>query len=124
MIIININEFVLSLNKFNTPKTLKDKEAIYTLITRLLLLEPGTIQSHPEMGVGLISRYRYAFADKARDLKQDITNQIAKYLPQLQGVEVLVNYEDGAFSISISIDSTVYNFNYNSESGTLDSLKL
>ena len=41
------------------PKVLTGTNAMYTKIVYLLLLEPGKFQSHPTMGVGLRSRYRY-----------------------------------------------------------------
>ena len=54
-----MKEHVLSLNNFNMPKVYNGSDAEYILIVRLLLLEPGKIQTHPYMGVGIISRYRY-----------------------------------------------------------------
>ena len=50
-----ITEFSFSVDDFENPKTYKDAEAIATLLVRLLILEPGTFQSHPDMGVGLYS---------------------------------------------------------------------
>jgi hypothetical protein len=57
---LSISEFGFSVDEFNNPKVYKNAEAVSTLLVRLLLLEPGTIQSHPNAGVGLISRYRYS----------------------------------------------------------------
>ena len=120
---INIyNESVFSLNKFKRPKTHEDKEAIYTLLTRLLLLEPGTIQSHPEMGIGIVSRYRYSFEGSARDLKKDIDNQIEKYLPEFQGVDVEVSDSNNRITIKITIEDTLYDFSFDSEKGEFVSL--
>lgn len=122
VIIIQLTESLFSLNKFGTPKTVTDNEAIYTLITRLLLLEPGTFQTHPEMGVGIVSRYRYSFEGAARDLKADIDAQIQQYLPELQGVDVQVTDTNNNFTIDIVIDGVLYDFSFNSKNGTLEGL--
>ena len=122
MIIIP-NEVLLSLNSFGKPKTVNGNEAIYYLLTRLLLLEKGTIQSHPDMGVGLVSRYRYAFEDKYRDLQHDIQDQINTYLPELSGVQVTVSYSDKSFVIDIAIDSILYKYNFNTDSAALETVR-
>ena len=122
MIVIEYNEFTFSLNKFNTPKIIKNKDAIYTLIVRLLLLEPGTIQSHPDMGVGIVSRYRYSFEGAAAQLKRDIDKQISQFLPELQGCEIVVNDSGGNLSIQIIADDTMYDFTFDTTSGTLAQL--
>lgn len=120
---INIySESVFSLNKFTRPKTLEDKEAIYTLLTRLLLLEPGTIQSHPEMGVGIVSRYRYSFEGTARELKKDIENQVERFLPEFQGVSVDVTDSNNGYTIRFAVDDTLYEFSFNSEKGEFTGL--
>ena len=121
---INISaEALISLNSFGEPKVVKGNEATYILLTRLLLLEKGTIQSYPDMGVGLVSKYRYAFKERYKDLQQDIQDQIAAYLPDLRGVQVDVSCEDKEFKINISIDGILYKYNFDSESATLDSIK-
>lgn len=120
--IVIYNEHAFSINKFNTPKVYTDKVAIYTLLVRLLLLEPGTFQTHPEMGVGIVSRYRYSFEGIARDLKKDIDNQIATFLPEFQGVEVNVTDTDNRLYITITIDGTLYDFTFDSGTGQFESL--
>lgn len=120
--IIIYNEHAFSINKFNTPKVFNDKVAIYVLLIRLLLLEPGTYQSHPDMGVGIVSRYRYSFEGTARDLKKDIDKQIEKYLPEFQGVNVQVSDKDNRIYIAIEIDGTLYDFTFDSGTGQFDSL--
>lgn len=116
------SESVFSLNKFKRPKTHDDKAAIYVLLTRLLLLEPGTIQSHPEMGIGIVSRYRYSFEGIARTLQKDIETQIGKYLPELRGAIVEVSDANSAITIRITVDDTLYDFNFDSEQGRFVSL--
>ena len=90
MIIIPINEYHLSIDEFKEPKVSTNAEAVATLLVRLLLLEPGTFQSHPDMGVGIVSRYRYNMEGKAADLEADFKRQIETYLPNFQNVRVKV----------------------------------
>ena len=49
-----MKEHVLSLNDFNMPKVFNESDSAYVLIIRLLLLEPGKFQSHPEVDIVLI----------------------------------------------------------------------
>lgn len=93
----------------------KNSEAVGVLLTRLILLNKGDIQSHPDMGVGIVKRYRYSIETSARDLQADIVHQIDEYLPQFQGAKVSVEMHDGAFYISIEIDDTVFMFLYDTK---------
>ena len=54
-----LKEYSLSTDSYKTPLTYKNFNAFGTLMMRLMLLEPGTITHSPEMGLGLISKYRY-----------------------------------------------------------------
>ena len=72
-----MNAHLLSLNDFSMPKVLTGTNAMYTKIVYLLLLEPGKFQSHPTMGVGLRSRYRYNNSENLlQNLHLDIQDQI------------------------------------------------
>ena len=108
-----VTEFSFSYDEFKNPKKYKDSEAIATMLTRLLLLEPGTIQSHPDMGVGLVSKYKYSMEGTESELKRDFERQIEKYLPQFRGVKVGVKIKNGTFMISTEIDKTLYGIYYN-----------
>lgn len=118
---INTHEFTFSVNDFGDPKVLKDSEAIATILTRLLLLEPGTFQSHPKMGVGLVSKYRYSLDSQINTLRDDFRAQIEKYLPQYQGVTVEVYLENSICYINATIDDTLYAFFYDADENTLNS---
>lgn len=107
-----ITEFAFSVDDFQNPKVYKDASAVATLLTRLLLLEPGTIQSHPEAGVGLISRYRFSTEGAASNLQADFQRQIEKYLPQFQGAKISVREKDKTFIIAAEIDDTLYGIYY------------
>lgn len=115
----NMHEFTFSVDDFENPKVLKDGEAVATLLARLLLLEPGTIQSHPDMGVGINSRYKYAVEGEAQELENDFKEQIKKYLPKFKDAVIKVNERNGGYFISAQIDSSMYGIFYNKDTSSL-----
>lgn len=78
------------------------------LLTRLILLEPGTIQSHPDMGVGLISKFRYSVEGGTEKLQNTIQQQIAKYIPELQGTRITVNESNSQYLIAAEFEGVLY----------------
>ena len=101
-----MKEHVLSLNDFGMPKVFDADDAMYVMIIRILLLEPGTFQSHPEMGVGIRSRYRYKSGeDILISLQNDIINQINKYLPELTAVDVTLTMQGQVLGIIINTNN-------------------
>ena len=115
-----ISEFSFSVDDFKSPKVYKDPKAVAVLLTRLLLLEPGTIQSHPEMGVGIYSKYMYGMeGTTASSLKSSIQKQITTYLPDFQSVNVNVTQKKDILYITIEIDNYVYGFIYNIDEQSL-----
>lgn len=118
-----MQEHVLSLNDLSTPKVFDKSNAEYVLIARLILLEPGKYQSHPEMGVGIKSRYRFNNSENVLDsLAADIKEQISKYLPTLIASEVsLTLKKDHILGIIINTDSGMYTFAYDTENESLES---
>ena len=48
-------EYLLDVDNFSKPKILTDQQAIAALLTRLILLEPGTNPLFPTMGVKVSS---------------------------------------------------------------------
>lgn len=106
-------EYLLSVDKFEKPKTLKEQDATFMLLYRLLLLTPGSIQTHPTMGVGIISKWRYMDMSKISELETEISKQISQFLPQFQGAKVEIepsDEEDKAINIKISVNNTLYVF--------------
>lgn len=103
-----MKEPVLSIDDFNNPKILKDVDAIATLLIRLILLEKGTISTHPDMGVGLVSRWRYCAEDQLPELQKEIYDQILVYLPELLVNNILVYYYDKYLVIQIEIMKKTY----------------
>lgn len=119
----SVVEYFLGTNEFNRPSVWTDVDATYVLLIRLILLEPGTYPNHPRMGVGLVSRYRYAKADELNNLKNDIQNQIVTYLPQFSSIDVeltLTNTKD--LYIQIIINGIAYELVYKPEYQTLDAV--
>jgi hypothetical protein len=110
--IARVTESVLSVDNFNKPKQLTDYEAVGTFIMRIILQEKGSIQCHPDMGVGIRSRYRYASSDKLSDLKYDIKSQIETYLPNFQVVDVTTTLNNKKLDIEVESDSTLFRFRY------------
>ena len=104
-----MNEHVLSINEFKEPKVLKDQHSIYTLIIRLLLLEKGISKAHPDMGVGILSRYRNSDIENIDDLKEDIYNQIGRFIPILTVTDIEIEFleDEKAINISLSMDSNI-----------------
>lgn len=113
------SEYLMSINNFGEPKSLEGNDMIATLLIRLILLEPGTIQSHPNMGVGIISRYRYCDENDLENLKNDISTQIALYLPEYQYYNVDVKMIGRQVLLSININDVVYNLTPDFDNQTL-----
>lgn len=124
MIIIYFGDSLLAINNFGKPKEVTKEAFIYTQLVRLILLEPGTIQTHPDMGVGIASRYRYRdMAEAIRSLKTELQNQVSVYLPELTGVEIDVSQQgESGISLKFNINGVLYDFNYDTKSGKLESL--
>lgn len=103
-------EYVLSINDIKEPKVLEGKEAIATLLVRIILLEPGTIPDKPLMGVGL-KRYRYSGPDGVDQLRKEIKSQITTYMPRYQGADVTIKLNDNkTLTIGIAIDGVLYKY--------------
>ena len=116
----------MSINKFDKPTKIVDSEssplATSTMITRLIMLEPGTIQSHPDMGVGIVSRYRYMNSEDIDQLKDDIQDQVTKYLPNLHDVNVEVTDQDQSVRITLTSNGLVYIADIDKTTRTLSEL--
>ena len=120
-----MNEYLLSTDEFNKPKVVTGKDAVFLQIVRLFLLEPGTYQTNPKMGLGLVSKFRYSYTDDLSSLQAEAENQIATYLPDLMDftVEVSKDTTDGSvLIIKVSVSNTVYEFNFNTITLKLESL--
>lgn len=103
-----MKEQLLSIDKFSNPTTIEGTDATATLFIRLILLRKGTIQSHPNMGVDLISKWRYCDEDQLPDLEKEIHDQISTYIPQLLVHQVRILYDRKYLIIQIALDTTTY----------------
>lgn len=121
----NFKEYTLSVNEFLQPKVLSGESAAFISIMRLFLLEPGTIQTHPDMGIGIRSRYRFSDTADIGKLKQDIKDQIRTYLPNLVVIDVQVETYGTSLAIFISSDDDIiYALGYDTNTGSLKILTL
>lgn len=121
----NFKEYVLSINEFMQPKVLVEDQAAYTDIIRLFLLEPGTNQTHPEMGIGIRSRYRFSDTDEIFVLREEVKVQMQTYLPNLLTMDVQIETYGTTLAIFITSENdTVYAIGYNTETGTVAGLTL
>lgn len=103
------------------PRVLTDSDADYMHIVYLLLLDPGTFQTHPEMGVG-IRRYRFISDDDIlATIKTSIVDQMNRFLPNIDVNTVSLSIIDGV-TLGIAIDTAngVYAIGFNSATGELE----
>lgn len=109
MEVIKIKEYGLSTNSFKQPKEYEDADAIFVLIKRLILLNPGTYPNHPKMGVGLFKNWKFADMDDMGLLRKEIEQQIIQYLPQYQLSEVSIQKKgEKELAISIQVENIIY----------------
>lgn len=121
-------EHLLSVNSYQEPKVLYDNNAVYALIIRLILLEPGKDKDRPNMGVGIVSNYRYITSDKIDLLKNDIKEQIRTYLPDFSMVDVNIEVYGTTLALYVKTDEVTYGIKFDSENGivaplTMDDIK-
>lgn len=105
----DVNEPLMTVNKFYKPVVLTGTDAAVIHIIRLILLEPGTIQTHPNCGVGIVSRFRYSTDVDIKDLENTISNQISTYLPMYTTVKTAIELDNNSKSIRIYITSDQIN---------------
>lgn len=116
-------EYTLSVDSFNDPKVYKSPKSIQLLLTRLILLEPGTFQTHPEIGVGLISKFRYSIDDGnlVQNLCSRIRTQIDTYIPIFAGAQVNAQVSSKSIYGTITIGNYVFSFGYNTDNNAFNS---
>lgn len=114
-----MKDYFFSINKFNKPLEAKNEDAIATLLIRLFLLNPGEIQSHPEMGLGIPKLWRYSKVEDLPELKNQIIHQINTYLPQLVATNVTLDTDpdEKQLIISVSINKIIYKFTTDDDKG-------
>jgi len=126
----NIKEYLLGLDDLQRPKMIDMSiiaPGVYNsaiiLIARLILLKKGIYPDHPDLGIDIRARYKFAFDSELLTLQEEIQSQIDKYLPELNYSQVRVRFEkyNNKFCviISIQIDQVIYNLFYDISSQTL-----
>ena len=119
-------EYLLTVDEFSNPQVVEGKSAVALLLSRLILLDPGSDPLHPDMGVG-IRRYRFnSNKDNLQTLQTAIEKQVDTYLPTFQGSEVqLIMNDDKTMNINITVGDTTYVYSSEVEDpiDTLDELK-
>lgn len=106
-----IREYTLSINDYNNPKVFEGEDAIALLLIRLFLMNPGDIESHPDMGIGIYKNYRNMWMDNISELQIESEKQIAKYLPMLENVSVKTSKsskDSKVTIIEIQVGDTIY----------------
>lgn len=96
----NIQEYLLGLDDLQQPKIIDMSiispnvwNSAVLLIARLLLLKKGTYPDHPDLGIDIRARYKFAFEDDLFTLQQEVESQIRKYLPELNYVQVKTSFQ-------------------------------
>ena len=119
-----MREYAISMDEFTHPVIYEDKKALFVLLVRIILLEPGTYQTNPNMGVGIISRYRYSMEVDLGRLKADIETQISEYIPNLSSISVELepDYNSNLLYIRAYLDKYLYELTFNTTTLELKSL--
>ena len=113
----------MSVNNFNDPVEYQNASVPYILIKRLILLNPGTYQNRPNMGVGLFSRWKFSDTEDVSKLENEIKDQIETYLPQfsLNSIDISVK-NDKELLINIQVADITYVYETNDGELTLSDL--
>lgn len=117
-----IREYVLSLDDYKNPKVFEGENAIAILLIRLFLMNPGDIETHPNMGIGLYKNYRNMWMDDIPALQLNAEKQIAQYLPMLQNVSINITQKEKKSKIiliDIQVENTIYSLISDNTSKTL-----
>lgn len=113
-------EYTMSVNNIKRPVVVQGKDGIYVLLARLALLDPGTNQAFPTMGLGLRTRWRYALSDSIPSLINEYRNQISTFLPGLNLLDLNAELKGKTLIFKINIDNTVYPVMVNTEDYSLE----
>lgn len=106
-----LREYHLSVNEFNQPKKSEEAEAIGVLLIRLILLEPGTDQTRPGMGLGIVSRFRYMHDSDMPRLTRELKEQIATYMAPYKNISAKITMNsDLQLVFDIKIEKNSYKY--------------
>lgn len=118
---VRIKEYSFAVDKYNNPREFKNFNAIGVLLMRLFFIEPGSITHSPEMGIGLISKFRYMTEERLGEFKDTVKTQIRDYIDESVSVDVNVRFlPNHVMHIMLKIDKYELLFSFNSDNQTLD----
>ena len=100
-------EYTMSINNIQRPKILKEHDAVYVLLVRLALLDPGQNEAFPEMGLGLRTKYRYALEDKLTEMVSNYQTQIETYIPGISFVDVSAEIKNKHLIFRVNINNEI-----------------
>ena len=116
-----MNEYLLDVDKRQQPKVFTKYEGDRINVFRLIMLEPGTFPTHPTLGVGLVSRWRFRDVDTIKSsLASTIEAQLKDFMPQLIDPQVTVtivnNNNKNIINISVRVNGGLtYTFKVDEE---------
>ncbi len=116
-----MNEYLLDVDKRQQPKVFTKYEGDRINVFRLIMLEPGTFPTHPTLGVGLVSRWRFRDVDTIKSsLASTIEAQLKDFMPQLIDPQVTVtivnNNNKNIINISVRVNGELtYTFKVDEE---------
>ena len=116
-----MNEYLLDVDKRQQPKVFTKYEGDRINAFRLIMLEPGTFPTHPTLGVGLVSRWRFRDVDTIKSsLASTIEAQLKDFMPQLIDPQVTVtivnNNNKNIINISVRVNGELtYTFKVDEE---------
>lgn len=124
-----MNEYLMDVDKRQQPKVFHKYEGDRINVFRLIMVEPGTYPTHPTLGVGLVSRWRFRDIDTIKSsLASTIEAQLKDFMPHLIDPQVTVtivnNNNKNIINISVRINGELtYTFKVDEETrNTLASL--
>ena len=116
-----MNEYLLDVDKRQQPKVFTKYEGDRINVFRLIMLEPGTFPTHPTLGVGLVSRWRFRDVDTIKSsLASTIEAQLKDFMPQLIDPQVTVtivnNNNKNIINLSVTVNGELtYTFKVDEE---------
>jgi PHD/YefM family antitoxin component YafN of YafNO toxin-antitoxin module len=116
-----MNEYLLDVDKRQQPKVFTKYEGDRINVFRLIMLEPGTLPTHPTLGVGLVSRWRFRDVDTIKSsLASTIEAQLKDFMPQLidpqVNVTIVNNNNKNIINISVRVNGELtYTFKVDEE---------
>lgn len=79
---INITELNFGYDEFSRPKTFTGFDALAKMVLNLIVMNPGTIPSCPEMGVGIeMYKMEYNTTETLNTIREAVISQINDYIP-------------------------------------------